>query len=439
MVEGRGGFGYIRGAVYFLYSILMGAAFLAALPVYFVKLRLLRGEPVRAAERLAIRLPRPKGGRPFLWVHAVSVGEVLSFQNLLREIRSAHPGWEIGFSTLTNTGYAVARANLRDADHVFLVPVDVGWSVRRVFRRLRPALLVLVESEFWPRLLREAERRRCPVLSVNGRISERSFRRFRRYRSLSLPMLKKISRFLVQTPQDRSRLEDIGIDGGRIEVSGNLKCDIRLPAMPAADLRLLRGELGLPERKKVVVAGSIHKGEEGFLLGAFREVRKTRDDILLVLAPRHPEKFNDLEKDFSDELLVLRRRTKLVPGQAWDVLFLDTIGELARFYALSDAAFIGGSLIPWGGQNLLEPAFYGKPVFFGPYMKNFADLADAFVRAGGARIVQTPEEIAEIFLFRDPDEMARMGRKALATLISLQGATGKTMTALGSFMPRSDG
>jgi 3-deoxy-D-manno-octulosonic-acid transferase len=209
--------------------------------------------------------------------------------------------------------------------------------------------------------------------------------------------------------------------------------------MPAADLRLLRGELGLPERKKVVVAGSIHKGEEGFLLGAFREVRKTRDDILLVLAPRHPEKFNDLEKDFSDELLVLRRRTKLVPGQAWDVLFLDTIGELARFYALSDAAFIGGSLIPWGGQNLLEPAFYGKPVFFGPYMKNFADLADAFVRAGGARIVQTPEEIAEIFLFRDPDEMARMGRKALATLISLQGATGKTMTALGSFMPRSDG
>jgi 3-deoxy-D-manno-octulosonic-acid transferase len=424
--------------VYWLYSIATGALFLAALPVYFVKLRLLRGEPLRAAERLSFRRPRPRSGRPFVWIHAVSVGEVLSLQNLLQEVRAAHPGWEIGFSTLTNSGFAVAREKLRDVDRLFLLPVDVGWCVRRVFRRLRPSLLVLVESEFWPRLLREAERRNCPVLLVNGRISERSYKRLRRCRFFSRRMLGKVSRFLVQTAQDGERLERVGVDSSKVEVSGNLKCDVRLPELPPDGLAQLKVDLGIAEGRKIVVAGSVHKGEEGPLLRAFREARRSRDDVIFVLAPRHPEKFSDLEKEFAGGELVLRRRTKLAPGESWDVLLLDTIGELARFYALSDAAFIGGSLIPWGGQNLLEPAFYGKAVFFGPHMQNFAALAEAFVRRGAAKVVQSPEEIAGIFLFQNPAAIAEMGKNSKAVLKSLQGATSKTMSALGVFMREAD-
>jgi 3-deoxy-D-manno-octulosonic-acid transferase len=423
--------------MYWLYSIITGAAFLAVLPVYFVKMRLLRGESLRAAERLAFRLPRSRGGRPFLWFHAVSVGEVLSLQNLLREVRAAYPGWEIGFSTLTNTGYAMAREKLGEVDQLFLVPVDVGWCVRRVFRRLRPRLLVLVESEFWPRILREAERRRCPVLLINGRISERSFRRLRRYRALSRRWLSKIARFLVQTSRDRERLEKVGVASAKVEVSGNLKCDVRLPPLGSDEAARLRGELGIAPGRKTVVAGSIHPGEEELLIRAFREARRRRDDILLVLAPRHPEKFAEIEKEFADGSLVLKRRTKLVPGESWDVLLLDTIGELARFYALSDAAFIGGSLIARGGQNLIEPAFYGKAVFFGPHMQNFADLAEAFVRAGAAKVVRQEEEIVEIFLFQDPGAIAEMGRKSRAVLETLQGATEKTMAVLAAFMGNS--
>jgi 3-deoxy-D-manno-octulosonic-acid transferase len=430
-------FSIVGNAVYILYSIVVGAVFLALTPVYFVKLRLLRGQPLRLAERFGFRLPRPRGGRPFLWIHAVSVGEVLSLQKLLREVRASHPGWEIGFSTLTNAGFAVAREKLREADHLFLVPADIGWCVRRVFDRLRPGLLVLAESEFWPRLLREAERRGCPVLLVNGRISARSFRRLCRFRGPARRMLGKISRFLVQTPEDRSRLAEIGVDPGRVEVSGNLKCDVRLPALSSENLAGFRREIGLPEGKKVVVAGSIHRGEEGPLLRGFREARLVRGDVLLVLAPRHPDKFDDLDKEPAVNGLVLRRRTRLAEGEAWDILFLDTIGELARFYALSTAAFIGGSLVPRGGQNLLEPAFYGKPVFFGPHMENFASLAEAFLRGGAARTVETPEEIAEVFLFRDLAGLEAMGRNARAILESLQGATGKTMAALNAFMGKA--
>jgi len=424
--------------LYWLYSLISGTAFLLLLPVFFVKLRLIRGEPLRAAERLAFRRPPPGSGRPLLWIHAVSVGEVLSLQTLVGAIRASYPGWEVGCSTLTNAGYAVAREKLGGVDRLFLVPADIGWCVRRVFKRLRPSLLVLVESEFWPRLLREAERRRCPVLLINGRISERSFVRLKRYRALSRRFLRKIARFLVQTPLDRDRLLAVGVDASTVEVSGNLKCDVRLPNLVPDELSRLRSELGIGPGRRTVVAGSVHPGEEGLLLGAFREARRERGDVVLVLAPRHPDKFAEIEKEFAGGDLVLRRRTKLVPGESWDVLLLDTIGELARFYALSDAAFIGGSLVPHGGQNLLEPAFYGKAVFFGPSMHNFADLAQAFVRAGAARVVEKPEDIVEVFLFRNPEEVARMGRASRAVLESLQGATARTMAALASVMGKPD-
>jgi 3-deoxy-D-manno-octulosonic-acid transferase len=428
---------YSREAVYFLYSVLLGLALAAVVPLYFVKLRLGKGESLHLAERLGIRLPLRTRKGPFLWIHAVSVGEVLSLQSLVHELRAGHPDWEIGFSSLTNTGFRMAIARIKDADHLFYVPFDLGGSVRRTFRRLRPDLLVLAESEFWPRMLKEARRRGCPVLSVNGRVSPRTFRRFLHFRWFARPLLDKVDRFLVQTDADSSRLEAVGVPFLRIQVAGNLKCEIRLPELSPSEILALRAGIGVRPGCRVLVAGSIHPGEERPLLAAFTQARKDRINLLLVLAPRHPDKFAELEKEFAGTPFVVRRRTQLTSGETWDVLILDTIGELDRFYALSDAAFIGGSLVPWGGQNLLEPAFYGKPVFFGPHMTNFADLADRFVAGGGAVVVEKPEELTAMFRFGDEERLAEQGRMAKTILISLQGATEKTVAAIESLMPRA--
>jgi 3-deoxy-D-manno-octulosonic-acid transferase len=424
--------------VYFLYSLLLFLSLLISIPVYFVKLKLFSKEGLFLRERLGARLPLRESDKPFLWIHAVSVGEVLSLQNLVKEVRRKHPDWEIGFSTLTNMGQRVAREKIRGVDYVFFIPFDFPWTVGRAFRALRPRLLVLAESEFWPGLLKEAKRYSCRVLLVNGRISARSFKRFWRFRGIAKAVFKNIDRFLVQTAQDEERLKKIGVSSSRLEISGNLKCEVHLPELGEADLLRLKKEMGIPASKKVVVAGSIHRGEEDRLIRAYSEARAKNDDLCLVLAPRHPEKFGEIEKVFQTREFVVRRKTALQPGQSWDILILDTIGDLARLYALADLAFIGGSLIPWGGQNLLEPAFYAKPIFFGPHMENFASLAEEFVKAGAAKIVARPEDLVEMFLFKDAKAMAEMGRRAKKILSSLQGATERTLSAIELFMGHAE-
>ncbi len=423
-------FRYILKIVYVIYDLVMIIALAIILPSYWLRLKIRRGEPLFLKQRLGILLPQSKGGRPFVWIHAVSVGEVLSLQSLVGALRAAHPDWEIGFSVLTNTGFETARKNIRDADHLFFVPFDLGFSVKRYFARLRPALLVLAESEYWPRLLREARRRGCPVLVVNGRMSDRTFARMRRLRPFALRLLGRVTRFLVQTPLDRDRLEKLGLAAEKIQVAGNLKCETRLPELSAASLEAFKRELGIRTGNKVIVAGSIHPGEETILLEAFRIARRQRPGLRLILAPRHPEKFSGFCETQAGKDLLIRKKSELDPAANWDVLVLDTIGELARTYAVADAAFIGGSLVPWGGQNLLEPAFYGKPIVFGPHMKNFAVLAETFELGGGAKTVRTPEEIAVYFGFADPEAMEEMGRKAKDILTSLQGATDRALRAI---------
>lgn len=420
--------------MHFFYSFLLFFALLFSLAVYFIKLKILRGESLYLRQRLGISLPKRDSGKKSLWIHAVSVGEVLSLQNLIKEIKKKHPSWEINFSTLTNTGYRVAREKIREADHIFFIPFDFSFLVRKFLRGIKPQVLVLVESEFWPNLIKEAKEHSCPVLLVNGRISERSFKRFFRLKFLARKILRNIERFLVQTEKDKERLEKIGLPTARIEVAGNLKTEVNLPQLEEKEILKLKKDLSIPETKKVIVAGSIHRGEEELLFKAFQEAREIKKNVCLILAPRHPEKFNDTEKMSQSFHLTIQKKTRVKPGEKWDVLILDTIGELAQFYALSDAAFIGGSLIPRGGQNLLEPAFYRKPIFFGTYMDNFSALAEEFVRARAARLVQSQEDLAEMFLFGDEESLRAMGRMAKELVSSLQGATDKTIRMIEAYM-----
>jgi len=423
--------------VYFLYSFLLTLGLAVLLPVYFVRLRLARRTPLFLRQRLGFRLPSRAAGRFSLWLHAVSVGEVTSLQKLTREIKDRHPDWALHVSVLTPAGMDVARKKLLSADRLFFAPFDFGWAVRRFLRRFEPDLLVLAESELWPNLLREARKRTQGILVVNGRVSERSFRRYKRLRFLAGRLFREVNLFLVQAEQDRKRLIRSGANPEKVLVAGNLKCEIVPDGIDAGSLNRRRKEIALPPGKKLLVAGSTREGEEELLLDAFLESRKIRKDVLLILAPRHVDRAPDVERACRERGLSVCRRTAVRPERGWDVLVLDTIGELAGFYALCDASFIGGSLVPWGGHNLLEAAAFGKPIFFGPHMHNFSSLAEAFLDGGGARVVKTSGDLREMFLLRDPAGLKAQGERSHRTLKGLQGATERTLRTIESFDARS--
>jgi 3-deoxy-D-manno-octulosonic-acid transferase len=420
--------------VYLIYSCLLAAVLALYLPVYYLRMKFLKKDRIYLRQRLGRGIQGLPAGKKAVWFHAVSVGEVISLQNLIRELKTRHPDWAVAFSSLTNTGLEIAREKLKDADSIFFIPLDLRGSVRRALRAVDPKLLVLAESEFWPNLLRESRRHGTKILLINGRMSETSYKKYDNIRPLAKKVLGNVDLFLVQTEPDREKLNLLGVGQDRIRVAGNLKSEVHLPRFLPEELTAFRLSLGISGPDKIVVAGSTRKGEEERLLSAFSRVRDKRGDLRLILAPRHIERAGEIEKLSQGLGFRTVLRTRPVPAKGWDVLILDTLGELARFYALSDASFIGGSLVEWGGHNILEPAFYGKPVFFGPHMKNFADLADSFIRGGAARIVRTEADLEEMFLMRDEAMLRELGAKAAAVLASLGGATERTLLAIERFM-----
>lgn len=420
--------------MYGVYSLLLLFSLVAYFPVQFVKSRILRGESLRFKQRCGLALKMKTTPHRSIWIHAVSVGEVLSMQNLTLEIKKRHPDWMIHFSCLSEAGFRVAKDKLKGADNIFFVPLDFRFIVSRFFRYLRPELFVLAESEFWPNLLREARRKTRGILLVNGRISRRSFRRYRKIKFLVKRILSHVNLFLVQTDRDKKMLEELGLNSEHVYVAGNLKAEIELPSLDRSEINKLRKSVGIPDGIKIIVAGSVRKGEEDTLVSAFSRVRQKKGELVLILAPRHPDRSSEVVKICQKYPVKVQRRTTLQPGTKWDILILDTLGELAKFYALSDAAFVGGSLVRWGGHNLLEPAYYAKPVFFGPHMDNFAHLAEIFVEAGAARIVRSQKDLERMFSLENEAERTEMGRAARSTLRSLQGATEKTIKAIEDLM-----
>jgi 3-deoxy-D-manno-octulosonic-acid transferase len=420
--------------MYVLYSMALLFLMIIYSPIYWVRSRLIKGEPLHLIERLGIGLSVERKEGKSLWIHAVSVGEVLSLRKLIAEIKDKHPDWIIHFSALTHSGFQIAKKEMSLADNVFLIPLDYGPVVRKFFNKLKPDLFILAESEFWPNLLREARRQTKGVLLINGRISSRSSKRFVAFRYFMNRIFQNISYFLVQTDKDRESLVNAGVDADQIAVGGNLKAEIDLPVFADQALVDLKERLGIDESQKIVVAGSTHRGEEEQLLSAYVRAKEKRADIQLILAPRHVERAGEVAKLCERLNVRVNRRTTVQPGDRWDVLILDTLGELIQFYAISDVAFVGGSLIPWGGQNLLEPAFYSKPVFFGPHMDNFAYLTQTFLEADSARVLRENGDLERMFLFEDDEALHLMGRRAKKTLNALSGATEKTLAVIEDFM-----
>ncbi len=382
-------------------------------------------------------------GDDSIWVHAVSVGEVLAAQPLISELRQRYPRLRLFLSTTTLAGQQLARRSVADVDGVLYFPFDWAFSVRRTLDQVKPRLFVMIETEIWPNLLRECRRRGIPTVLVNGRISYRSFPRYRLIRPLFRHVLADVDRFCVQGGEAARRLEQLGADPARITVTGSLKFDaLDVVPMPGRGrARVLRFFRMAPNRP-VLVAGSTIKGEEEAIIRAFNRLRTGGSNPLLVLAARHPERFAEVERLCQYEGLSTVRRTDL-PIDAEpraDAVVLDTIGELAEVYQIATVVFVGGSLVRAGGHNILEPAVFGKPIVFGPHMENFAEIAETFLANDAAVQVRSGRELdaAIVSLMGDPVRRARLGAAARALVEANRGAGDRTLAVIAGLVPPQD-
>ena len=376
-----------------------------------------------------------------IWIHAVSVGEVLSARPLVEALRQRYPSLRLYVSTTTMTGQQVVRQQLQqEIDGVFYFPFDFAFIVRRVLDVVRPRLLVLVENEIWPHLLRECNRRGIRTVIVNGRISSRSFPRYRVARPFFRRVLAHVDRFCMQGEESARRAIELGADPARVTVTGSLKFDSATGSetLARARGRVLRFLRVSPDRV-VIVAGSTMRGEEVPVLRAFRRVKAVSPEAVLILAPRHAERFDEALQLAAEEGFSTVRRTELAidAEPRADVVVLDTIGELAQVYQLATVAFVGGSLVETGGHNILEPAVYGRPVLIGPHMSNFAEIARTFLAKRAAVQVSSPRELEEQLaaLVTDPVRRAALGAAARALVDANRGALDRTMEAMVRVLP----
>lgn len=365
-----------------------------------------------------------------IWIHAVSLGEVLAVSGLVSEIRQEFPQHRVVVSSTTDTGQDLARKRFGE-ENVFYFPMDFAWAIRPYVRALRPELVVLAETEFWPNFLRLMHASGARIAVVNGRISERSWPRYQRFRRALKKMLAQIDLFLTQTEQDSSRLQSIGADPRRVQITGNLKFDVNLPAPPAI-VEGLRQSLETEGAGPVLVCGSTVEDEEAPLLKAFENLRVGHPRAVMILAPRHPERFDTVAGLLERMGIPFYRRTQW-QGQplAGGVLLVDTIGELAALYGLADVAFVGGSLVPRGGHNIIEPAQHGVAIVTGNHTENFRDIVSLFQSRDAVRIVGLAELPLMLMHLADHDqERAALGRRAKETIQSQMGATSRTLAAL---------
>jgi 3-deoxy-D-manno-octulosonic-acid transferase len=421
--------------MFIFYNLLLACLALISLPWWLFQMRLPK---YRAGlrERLGSVPQRLSNARPGgIWVHAVSVGEVLAVGQLIAELKIKYPDRQVFISTTTATGQALARQRFGE-DRVFFMPLDFGFAVRPYLKALQPQLLVLAETEFWPNLLHLAGKRGIAMATVNARISDRSFPRYQRFRWFFRRVLSEMDLFLAQTNEDAERLRAIGAATERVRVSGNLKFDIR-PSAESALVNSLRA--AIPKSAPVIVCGSTAEGEEEPLLEAFKTVHQQFPMAIMVLAPRHPERFEKVVALISSAGIALQRRSTWSASQpiAPGIFLLDSVGELAAVYALASIAFVGGSLVPTGGHNILEPAQYGAAILVGPHTFNFREIINLFEQGDAVKVV-TAESIGLqlLALLRQPEEREALGHRARDLFARHAGATRRTLEALNPLLIR---
>jgi 3-deoxy-D-manno-octulosonic-acid transferase len=427
--------------ILFFYNLALVSALVAGAPWWLWRMATTQKYRQGMLERLG-RVPSRLGGlgsesdddRPVIWLHAVSVGEVLAVSRLVEELDRALPSHRLMISTTTLTGQTLARERF-GSNRVFYCPLDLPWAVRAYMKALRPRLLVLAETEFWPNLLNGCFRRKIPVAVVNARISDRSWPRYSRFRWLWRPFLGKLDRVLAQSETDAIRLKAIGCSADRVVVAGNLKYDVRTASETDATQQLRALTSGL----RLIVAGSTLEGEEAALLEAWPKLLEVDPRLVLVLAPRHPERFAAVAALLEKSGVAWVRRsdwrsqppTEIKPLHPGQIVLLDSIGELASVYSLAAVAFVGGSLFPGGGHNPLEPAQFGVPIVMGSHYANFRAITED-LRAHEAIRNAAKEDLAEVLieLLQDRQAAEVTGDRARQVFEQQAGATARCVEAL---------
>ncbi|RME04750.1 MAG: 3-deoxy-D-manno-octulosonic acid transferase [Planctomycetota bacterium] len=388
--------------------------------------------------------PIRRGKRPCIWVHAVSVGEVLSIQNFVPALERELPQYEVVLSTFTTTGQEVAR-KIFPNHFIFNYPLDLSRFVRLAFHRIRPRLVILVELELWPNFLYLAAQFGIPVMVINGRITQKSKRGYQRLKFFFHRPLQHICHYCVQTKEYGERFQQLGVSPQKISVVGNIKFDNVFVGNVSKLQRQMQRNLGLPSEALVIVAGSVHPREEEIVLDIYCHYKRFYDQLFLILAPRHPQKIPQMVSALQRRSLKYLLKTdldrqsqkKLRPNQ---VLLVDTMGELPYIYAVASLVFVGGSFIPYGGHNVLEPAVLGKPVLVGPHTFNFRKIVEYLASFQGIIQVRKPSQLREwigIFL-RSYQKREEIGRNARSAILRNRGATEKTVALVSELVRNLD-
>lgn len=417
--------------MFLIYDLIFLAIAVIYLPVYLFRRKFHRG----LLSRLGILPEDLKLDRP-VWIHAVSVGEAMAVRGLAEELRKIYPQKKLVISTVTATGNKIARGIAKEGDFVSYLPLDLSFIVKNVIDKIIPSIFIIAETELWPNLITYLYRKNIPIIVVNGRISDNSFRGYRIIKFLIKSILNKINLFCVQTKTDAQRLISLGVREAKIRVSGNMKFDTINFKKDYTDYKL---KLGLGPKDKLFVAGSTHPGEEEVILAAYKKLLAEFFNLKLLIAPRHPERTHEVEKLITkynfeairiSQLNLIPKTYNLTP-----IFILDTVGQLFSFYAIADIVFVGGSLVKIGGHNILEPAALGKPILCGPYMFNFRDIAGLFLENQACILVHNREEleIAILGLLDNPAKMNEMGEIAKGLIRQNQGATQRNSEYIKTF------
>jgi 3-deoxy-D-manno-octulosonic-acid transferase len=436
--------------VYFFYSLLLTLGFIALLPRFAID-AMRSGKYVTGLRQRLGQLPAINStGKKVLWLHCVSVGETQAARSLVRALRSEFPSHCLVVSTTTVTGQQIARKIFaNDAELVFYFPVDLAWVVRRVLRAVKPSAVLIMETELWPRLLRECRARAIPVALLNGRISGNSFRRYNLIRPFMRRVLNDLTIALMQSEKDAARIRELGLPNERIALPGNLKFDSAGTSIDQHVTAEILSRFGFDGPRPLIVAASTHAPEERITIEALKQMkhsdqsRRTR----LLIAPRHPERFGDVASLLEDSGLTWSRRSveRRARDRTCDVVLLDTVGELRAVYPLAQIVFVGGSLAPHGGHNMLEPAAAGACVITGPHTENFSAVTkalldeDALIQLPGLSASGAPKHLASVFteLFSDEARRREMGARASRVCRQNSGATERTMGLLGGILSQA--
>ncbi|WP_251443438.1 3-deoxy-D-manno-octulosonic acid transferase [Veillonella intestinalis] len=416
--------------MYWVYNILLIIYWIGLIPVILYRLAFEEGfyERIRqSAGFMPDSLMRKIEGRRAIWVHAASVGEIVATSPIVKDIKKKFPEAVVVVSVVTATGHAMAHRIIPEAEGIIFFPLDLPFLTQRILDMIKPITILLVETEIWPNFLRIAEKEKIPVMMVNGRISDRSMKRYMMIRSFTKEMLASIQYFCMQSKLDAEYIQVLGADKDRITITGNTKYDQTYAQVTEAEKRELQDEFGFGRNHPIIVAGSTHRGEEEAVLTAFNEILKAYPEARLLIAPREIMRGNDV-KALAEKngLRAICRSTMTGPVHVkTPVVVLDTIGELGRLYSLGDIIFVGGSLVKTGGHNILEPAAHGKPILVGPHMFNFKEIYALLSSRHACLMVKDTRELVDtmLLLCRDKELRDTMGQNCLDIIHENRGAT----------------